>query len=162
MDCRRKRPLLSLKPAVQATLNQQLASLPKMERKALQALWQRLFGKPPNPSPRREVLIPILAYRLQEVACGGINASTEKRLRDLAISVPSGGQNNPLLRPKPGTHFVREWRGKLHEVTVLPDGYEYNDHTYDSLSEIARAITGTRWSGPAFFGLHRRVRERAA
>jgi hypothetical protein len=133
-----------------------------MERQALQTLWHRLFGKPPNTSLRREVLIPILAYQLQEVMCGGIKASAEKRLRDLAIGGPSGRQNNPLLRPKPGTHFVREWQGKLHEVAVLPDGYEYNDHTYGSLSEIARTITGTRWSGPVFFGLHRRAKERAA
>jgi len=162
MDCRRKRPVLSPRVATQLTLNQQLAALPNMERKALQALWQRLFGKPPNPSLRREVLIPILAYRLQEVACGGINSSVEKQLRKFTISGPASRQNNPLLRPKPGTHFVREWQGKLHEVSVLADSYEYSGHTYGSLSEIARAITGTRWSGPAFFGLHRRAKERAA
>ncbi|MGB8028040.1 MAG: DUF2924 domain-containing protein [Terracidiphilus sp.] len=154
---------MSLNLAIQPTLDQQLAALPGMERKALQALWHRLFGKPPNHSLRREVLIPILAYRLQEVTCGGINVSAvEKRLRDLTLGGPSSRQNNLLLRPKPGTHFVREWQGKLHEVTVLPDSYEYNDHTYGSLSEIARLITGTRWSGPAFFGLHRRAKERAA
>jgi hypothetical protein len=143
------------------SLNQQLAALPKMDRKALQALWQQLFDKPPSPFLRREVLIPILAYQLQEVDCGGIKASVERRLLDLAPIGPSGRQNNSLHRPKPGTHFVREWQGKLHEVSVLPDGYEYNDHTYGSLSEIARTITGTRWSGPAFFGLHRRAKERA-
>jgi DUF2924 family protein len=132
-----------------------------MERKALQTLWQQLFGQPPNPSLRREVLIPILAYRLQETTCGGIKASVERRLLDLAPNGPSGRQNNSLHRPKPGTHFVREWQEKLHEVTVLPGGYEYKDHTYASLSEIARTITGTRWSGPAFFGLQRRAKERA-
>jgi hypothetical protein len=143
------------------SLNQQLAALPKMERAALQALWQQLFDKPPNPSLRREVLVPILAYRLQEVDCGGMKASVERRLLDLAPGGPSGRQNNSLHRPKSGTHFVREWQGKLHEVTVLPGGYEYKDHTYGSLSEIARTITGTRWSGPAFFGLYRRAKERA-
>lgn len=142
-------------------MNQQLAALPEMERKALQALWHSLFGKLPNPSLRREVMIPILAFRLQEVDCGGIKASVERRLLDLAPSGPSGRQNNSLHRPKPGTHFVREWQGKLHEVAVLPSGYEYNNQTYGSLSEIARTITGTRWSGPAFFGLRRRARERA-
>ena len=152
---------MSLGTTQKVSLNQQLAALPKMERKALQALWQQLFEKPPNPSLRREVLIPILAYRLQEVNCGGIKATAEKRLRELAITGPSGRQNNSLLRPKSGTHFVREWQGKLHEVAVLPDGYEYNDRTYGSLSEIARTITGTRWSGPAFFGLHPRAKERA-
>lgn len=132
-----------------------------MERKALQALWQQLFGKLPNPGLRREVLVPILAYRLQEFSCGGIKASVEKRLRDLTRIGLSARQNNSLLRPKPGTHFVREWQGKLHEVAVVCDGYEYNDQTYGSLSEIARAITGTRWSGPAFFGLHLQGKDRA-
>lgn len=132
-----------------------------MERKALQALWQQLFGKSPNPSLRRGVLVPILAYRLQEVSCGGLKASVEQRLRDLTRIGLSARQSNSFHRPKPGTHFVHEWQGKLHEVAVLPDGYEYNDQTYGSLSEIARAITGTRWSGPAFFGLHPRAKERA-
>ena len=80
-------------------MNQQLAALPNMGRKALQALWQQLFGKLPNPSLRREVLVPILAYRLQEVNCGGLKASVERRLLDLAPNGPSGRQNNSLHRP---------------------------------------------------------------
>ena len=133
-----------------------------MERKALQALRHRLFGKPPNHSLRREVLIPILAYRLQEVTCGGINVSAVENAFVIYPWRPVQRAKHLLLRPKPGTRFVREWQGKLHEVAVLADGYEYNDRTYRSLSEIARYITGTRWSGPAFFGLHRRAKERAA
>lgn len=123
-------------------------------------LWEHLFGKPPNPSLRREVLIPILAYRLQEMTLGGLKAAHEKRLRVLA----EGGHRThrvPAVRTKAGTHFVREWKGNLHEVSVLSDGFEYNGHTYSSLSEIARMITGTRWSGPAFFGLKRRGKEMA-
>jgi hypothetical protein len=65
------------------------------------------------------------------------------------------------LRPKIGTRYVREHAGKLHEVTVLEAGYEYEGTTYRSLSEIARAITGTKWSGPAFFGLMLRARSAA-
>jgi DUF2924 family protein len=129
-----------------------------MDRKALQGLWERLFLKPPNPSLRREVLIPLLAYRLQEVALGGLKPATEIRLKELALN----GFERSGLRSKPGTRFVREWQGKLHEVSVVPDGYEYKDRTYLSLSEIARAITGTRWSGPAFFGLKKRDARRAA
>lgn len=143
-------------------LDQQLAALPKMSRKAIQALWADLFGKAPSPSLRREVLVPILAYRLQEVAFGGLKPASEKRLRALAQNGSEHGQEAPGLRPKPGTRFVREWQGKLHEVAVLADGYECNDRTYRSLSEIARYITGTRWSGPAFFGLRRRVQEKVA
>ena len=63
-------------------------------------------------------------------------------------------------RLKPGTRLVREWRGEIHQVTVLDDGLEYRGSHYDSLSEIARSITGTRWSGPLFFGL-RRARNRS-
>jgi hypothetical protein len=65
----------------------------------------------------------------------------------------------PMLRPKIGTRYVREHAGKLHEVTVLEAGYEYNNKTYRSLSEIARFITGTKWSGPAFFGQRRSKKE---
>ena len=145
------------------SLDDRLAALPRMNRKALQGLWERLFSKPPNPSLRREVLIPIIAYRLQEMALGGLKGSTDKQLRALA---EDGSQGSKLiegltLRHKAGTRYVREWQGKLHEVSVLPEGYEYNGRVYRSLSEIARAITGTRWSGPAFFGLKRGT-ERAA
>jgi Protein of unknown function (DUF2924) len=155
---------LSPKATLKASLNQQLAALPKMDRKALQGLWERLFLKPPNRSLRREILIPIIAYRLQEVAHGGLKGSIEKQLRALAAdgSHRRNFAEGLTLRHKAGTRYVREWQGKLHEVSVLPEGYEYNDHIYRSLSEIARNITGTRWSGPAFFGLKRRDTERAA
>jgi hypothetical protein len=146
---------------VKDSLDDKLAALPQMSRKDLQALWTKLFDKPPNASLRREILVPILAYRLQERSMGGLKPSTEKRLREFAQSGSSRSQTF-LLRPKPGTRFVREWQGKLHEVSVLPDGYEYNNRTFASLSEIAREITGTRWSGPAFFGLRRRGQEKAA
>jgi hypothetical protein len=145
-------------------LKQQLDQLPKMERTALQELWRELFGKLPHPKLRRELLIPILAYRLQEKALGGLKPSTAKRLKALAEEFRNGKKptNNPAVRPKAGTRFVREWQGKLHEVAVLDKSLEYNGHTYHSLSEIAREITGTRWSGPAFFGLKKREARRAA
>jgi hypothetical protein len=153
-------PRATLKPS----LNQQLAALPKMDRTALLGLWERLFLSPPNLALRREVLIPIIAYRLQEVAFGGLKGFIERQLRAL---VQGGSQGCKLiegltLRHKAGTRYVREWQGKLHEVSVLPEGYEYNGRVYRSLSVIARNITGTRWSGPAFFGLKRRRNERAA
>jgi hypothetical protein len=155
---------LSLRRTIKPSLNQQLAALPKMERRALQKLWGRLFLKPPNPALRREVLIPIIAYRLQELAFGSLKAAAERQLLAFAQAGSHGSKTagGLTLRPKPGTRFVREWQGKLHEVSVLPDGYEYNSETYASLSEIARRITGTRWSGPAFFGLRSRKKERAS
>jgi Protein of unknown function (DUF2924) len=70
--------------------------------------------------------------------------------------------DGPAIRPKAGTRIVREWQGRLHEVSVLENGFEYGGRTYRSLSEIAREITGTRWSGPAFFGMRKRETRRAA
>jgi hypothetical protein len=97
----------------------------------------------------------MLAYRLQEVAYGGLSATTRKRLRALADEIDS---NRPrpqrsAVRLKAGTRLIREWNGHTHVVSVLEKGVEYRGKHYGSLSEVARAITGTRWSGPAFFGL---------
>lgn len=138
---------------------EQLAALPSMERPQLQALWTKLFGNPPHPALRRENLVPVLAYGLQEKAYGGLRAPVARRLRALADCGANGGKGAATLSHhlRAGTRIVREWQGKLHEVTSLPQGYEYDGRTWHSLSEIARAITGTRWSGPAFFGIRRRT-----
>jgi hypothetical protein len=135
-----------------------------MDRKDLLALWQKLFGRPASHALRREVMVPILAYRLQEKAYGGLKASVARHLGALVEVEPNGRKQIgfPAICTKAGTRMVREWNGKLHEVLVLPDGYEYRGKTYRSLSVIARTITGTRWSGPAFFGLKKRSSERAA
>jgi hypothetical protein len=145
-------------------LKHQLDQFPKMERAALRELWRELFGKLPHPRLRRELLVPILAYRLQEKVLGGLKQSTAKRLKTLAEEFMNGKRpvSNPVAHPKAGTRFVREWQGQLHEVAVLDQGLEYKGHNYRSLSEIAREITGTRWSGPAFFGLRKRDSRRAA
>jgi hypothetical protein len=145
-------------------LGQQLDQLPQMHRTALQDLWLELFANRPHPRLRREILIPILAYRLQEKALGGLKPSTAKRLKALAEEMMSGTKRaqSPGAQLRAGTRIVREWKGRLHEVAVLEDGCEYNGRTYRSLSEIAREITGTRWSGPAFFGLKKRQSKRAA
>jgi len=131
-----------------------------MERKALLKLWRDLFGQAPSPSLRRETLIPILAYRIQEQAFGGLKESIARKLRELAEE--RAGDAKPLqssLRPKSGTRYVREYNGKLHEVTVLETGYEYDGTIYRSLTEIAKVITGSKWSGPAFFGQRRASKE---
>ena len=145
-------------------LEQKLNELPAMERAKLRELWLELFGQLPHPRLRREVLIPILAYRLQEKALGGLKPATAKRLRGIAEECTAGKEpaQNALFRPRVGTRIVREWQGRLHEVSVLASGLEYNGKSYRSLSEIARQITGTRWSGPAFFGLKNRPSRKAA
>jgi hypothetical protein len=107
---------------------------------------------------RRERMIPFLAYRIQENAYGGLKPSTLSQLRRISKRLERSKSSSELiLRPKSkvGTKIVRQWRGETHEVMVTNTGYEYRRASYKSLSEIARKITGTRWSGPAFFGLNR-------
>lgn len=163
MWMRRIHPPPALETAIKASIEEQLAALPKMPREDLIALWERIFDSPANRALRRELLVPILAYRIQELAFGGLKASTGKRLMEIASGNLNRHGDATFRCPKPGTQFVREWQGKLHEVAVLPDGgYEYNNRTFASLSVIAREITGTRWSGPAFFGLRARKKEPTA
>ena len=149
-----------MKPDLEAQLNR----LPSLQTGELRKLWQELFQNPPHQKLRRELLIPILAYRLQEKALGGLKPSTVRRLRAIADELASGKRNprSSQLAPRPGTRMVRQWQGKLHEVVTLESGFSYDGQKYASLSEIARAITGTRWSGPAFFGLKKRRTEEAA
>src|SRR6185437_15437273 len=133
-------------------------------RKDLEKLWLEHFERPLSHGLRRENVVRMLAYRLQEKAYGGLKPSAAKQLRSLLKDNNNTRKSVKALtlRPKPGTRIVREWKDKLHEVSVLPDGYEYDGHIYRSLSEIARVITGTRWSGPAFFGTKRRAQKAAA
>ncbi|MGA2991688.1 MAG: DUF2924 domain-containing protein [Candidatus Korobacteraceae bacterium] len=138
-------------------LQKKLEELPRLDRKGLLDLWLELFGEPAHPRLRREILVPILAYRMQEKALGGLKPSTCKRLRRLAEEFTTSPRPSSVsLRMKPGTRIVREWKGQLHEVSVLDSGFEYQGSRFRSLSEIAGRITGTRWSGPLFFGLKKR------
>jgi hypothetical protein len=145
------------KPTRQEAVDQLLTQLPAMDRKELLKLWHDLFDRIPSPALHRGTLIPILAYRIQEKAYGGLKESTLKRLHELAKDHANGKKSavQAMIRPKIGTRYVREYRGKLHEVTVLETGYEYQGRVYRSLTEIAKAITGTKWSGPVFFGYKR-------
>jgi len=132
-----------------------VASLPQIGSTRLRTLWFECFGRSVPVPPRNDFLIRCLAYRIQEEAHGGLNAATRKRLHKLAGLL----ENNPnsasfnARRIKPGTRLIREWRGDIHEVVVTDKGFAFRGKRYRSLSEIARAITGTRWSGPLFFGL---------
>ncbi len=94
------------------------------------------------------------AYRMQARAEGGLGKAAPKRLVKLAD--PNGKSTRTAApRLRPGTRLVREWHGEVHQVTVLEERFEYRGLRYASLSQIARAITGTRWSGPLFFGLRK-------
>ena len=136
-------------------ISTKLQELPHLPKPELLALWQELFAKPAHPGLRRNLMIPVLAYRLQEQAYGGLKHSTRKRLQKLTAELEQNQKAPLALLPqlKAGTKLLRQWQGEMHEVLVADEGFEYRGQRYASLSEIAREITGTRWSGPLFFGL---------
>jgi hypothetical protein len=142
----------------------QLHQLPRLPKPELRALWQDLFARPAHPRLRRNLMIPILAYRLQEKAYGGLKSSTHKRLQKLAVELKQNCQAPPPVAPqlKAGTKLLRQFQGEMHEVLVGDEGFEYRGKRYQSLSEIARQITGTRWSGPVFFGVKHSQKARSA
>jgi hypothetical protein len=116
-----------------------------MSRLELAAEWQVQFGVPPPAKVRAELMRPVLVYRIQENAYGTSAPKGKSGARGFVVDANS-------RRFKTGTKIIREWRGKVHEVAVTPEGYVYGNDVYKSLSPIAFRITGTRWSGPAFFG----------
>ena len=131
----------------------QVAALPKTPTPELKRLWRELFDKQP-PGFSRNYLISRLAYRIQELAYGGLKPSTRARLDALADALdPKAARKRVVSGPVVGTQLIREWRGVEHTITVLADGFEWEGRRYKSLSAVARAITGTRWNGPMFFGL---------
>jgi hypothetical protein len=151
-DCRREGGLME-KVRSQGATAQLIHSLPNLPKTRLVELWKDNFGKEPG-RVRPELMLPILAYRIQEKAYGGLSPKAYARSQVIATSLrlQSRSRDEARQRFKPGTKLVREWRGKTHEVTLNDDGYHYFGKTYKSLSPIACEITGTRWSGPAFFG----------
>lgn len=137
-----------------------LAALQTATTAELKQQWRELFGKEP-PAFNRPYLQSRLAYRIQELAYGGLKPETRARLEALGEQLDGG---NVVLRrvradsrPLPGTRLVREYGGVQHVVTVRPDDFEYEGRPYRSLSAIARHITGTRWNGWSFFGLKGRA-----
>src|ERR1700733_513670 len=134
---------------------QHLADLPTLSRVALHALWKQFFDASPPQKLRKDLMIPILAHRIQEQAFGSLSTRTLDRLRNLsrAFERDSDSAISSVPQIRPGTRLVRQWRDEVHLVNVEADFYEYQGVRYQSLSEIARLITGTRWSGPLFFGI---------
>lgn len=141
-----------------ASLLAQLAALKAGSAPALKAKWRELFETEPPPYNRR-FLESRLAYRIQELAYGGLKPATVARLKELGkqFDKPDGRSIRKRTvggdRPIAGTRLIREYQGVEHCVTVRRDDFEYQGRPYQSLSAIARAITGTRWNGLVFFGL---------
>jgi len=118
---------------------------------ALRARWRSMFGAMPPMALTKDLMARMMIYRIQEEAFGGLDRSTRKLLDGLARGEEPG--TDVKRRLKAGTVLVREYQGERHTVTVAPDGFVWQGATYGSLSTIARAITGTAWGGPRFFGL---------
>ena len=136
-----------------------VAALKKMPTAELKQQWQQLFETQAPPYNRR-FLESRLAYRIQELAYGGLKPETVKRLEALGEQFDGGNITVRRIRaddkPMVGTRLIREYQGVEHTVTVLKDGYEWQGRPYQSLSAVARAITGTRWNGWVFFGIKNR------
>jgi hypothetical protein len=128
--------------------------LRSMPIKELRALWRAKLKSEPPRAFGPDLLRRSISYRMQEDAYGGLDAAT-KRLLNQLISQHAKTPGKIVLprRIKPGAILVRQWKGESHRVTVLENGFAYAGNTHESLSEIARLITGTRWNGPRFFGL---------
>jgi Protein of unknown function (DUF2924) len=141
------------------TVLARLAALKIAKTTELKQQWRELFGTEPPPYNRR-FLESRLAYRIQELAYGGLKPETIGRLEAIAEDLDGGGpdrRRRPVKdRPIAGTRLIREWQGVEHCVTVRDDDFEYQGRRYKSLSAVARAITGTRWNGLIFFGLTNR------
>ena len=135
-----------------------LAALKTTSTPDLKAQWRDLFATEPPPFNRR-YLESRLAYRIQELAYGGLKAETVRRLEALGEQLDGGDRKKSRIRadalPIVGTRLIRDWQGVEQIVTVMVDGFEWQGRPYKSLSAIARAITGTRWNGWVFFGLKR-------
>lgn len=120
----------------------------------LRALWRAKFNCEHPEAFGPDLLRRSIAQKLQENAYGGLDRKTTRLLNQLiAQSTKKNGKIVIPRRIKPGAILVRQWNGKSHRITVLDDGFGFEGEPYDSLSEIARRITGTRWNGPRFFGL---------
>ena len=134
-----------------------LAALKTTSTPDLKQQWRELFDSEPPPFNRRH-LESRLAYRIQELAYGGLKPETIRRLERLGEELDGGDKKKRGMRldrdrPIMGTRLLREWQGVEQIVTVTADGFEWQGRPYKSLSAIARAITGTRWNGWVFFGL---------
>lgn len=134
----------------------QLAALRTMQAPELKEKWRELYDSEPPPF-NRVYLESRLAYRIQELAYGGLNSDTIKRINAMKDGADKYQPNsNNENRPPVGAILVREHRGVEHRVKVLHDGFEYQGKIYRSLTAVASHIAGVHWNGPMFFGLRRR------
>lgn len=144
-------------------LTKAVADLEVLPKDELRRRWAESFKTAPPLRSSQEFLRRSLAHRIQEQALGGLAPCVRKRLAKLVGAFERDPGFSPAPAPsfKPGTRLVREWKGEIHEVEILKVGFSWRGNRYGNLSKIAREITGTRWSGPLFFGLKKRSNGRS-
>jgi hypothetical protein len=137
-----------------ADITEKIVELPNLSRAQLLPLWTEHFPTLPPPALRKELMVPLLSYRIQEKVYGGLSMQARNRLDAIASKLPKGPRKSrQVVSPQTGTRILRQWHGEMHEVWSNDDGFLYRGERYGSLSKIAFVITGTKWSGPAFFGV---------
>ena len=148
-----------MRSAHKGKVEAEIAQLDGLGLQQLRDIWRHRLGAPPNIASA-ELTRRWLSWELQAQVQGGLDLATRRRLHQLGKASKSDPTSAavPHATSKPGTVLTREWNGVTHRVMVLEDGFAWNGQQYDSLSKIAFAITGTRWSGPLFFGLRRRAK----
>ena len=142
------------------TIEVEIARLRDLDLGDLRARWQTIFRRQPPATLSRHLMFAMIAYCLQAEVLGDLDAETLRLLKKIDVA-PSRTEVASLTRILaqrrrellPGTVLVREWSGQAHRVIVVEQGFAWEGATYDSLSKIAQAITGTKWNGPRFFGL---------
>src|ERR1700737_897993 len=142
------------------SLEHEIAHLRGLDLKGLRSRWQSVFQRPAPAHLTRHLLFAVIAYRIQADRFGDLDHATRQVLDRTvakeavpAMSARLASFDQKRTELKPGTVLVREWDRQSQRVMVMADGFAWNGRTYDSLSKVAFAITGTRWSGPRFFGL---------
>jgi hypothetical protein len=146
--------------STQTSIGDEIAHLRGLDLKGLRSRWQSVFQRPPPDHLPRHLLFAIIAYRIQADRLGDLDHET-KQVLDRTVSDETGAAASARLvsfdqkrvELTPGTVLVREWDRHSQRVMVITDGFAWNGQTYDSLSKVAFAITGTKWNGPRFFGL---------
>src|SRR5439155_12332295 len=131
-----------------AAIEAEIAHLRSLALDALRRRWRVILGRTPPAGLSKHMLGRMIAFRLQEQAFGGLDRESRTFLDGLARH-----RGSPRRRLKPGTVLLRDYQGQRHTGPVAPHGFDWEGNTYASLSAIARAITGTAWSGPRFFAL---------
>jgi Protein of unknown function (DUF2924) len=139
-------------------LEKELKDLNACDDDELKNRWLVLYGTKPPQKIHRSLLVAAVAHRMQENSLGALKSSIRRHLMQTAHNpeAPRSSPHYPSLSPRVGTVLVRDWGGVTHQAKVLEDGILFRSKRYKSLSQVARVITGARWSGPLFFGLKAR------